>query len=429
MTVGPKKMPYDPANPPAGVRLQLGVVAARLRVTVSEMAEATGISRTAIADLMSNKWPKRADNPALALQLQTLLEKRGATPDELAVLWHAHIVHKQHPTGRGLAASGPDERAPELAPYQHKRAAQPATQEEEPMLLPKQSLSPAARRAFQLFTNPFDGEVISDEAMFIDDDIAYCREMLWQACRNSGFVALVGESGAGKTTLMQDLKVRIDASTEPITVIAPGVLGMETTDNKGKPIKAADILHAIIHTLDSTVAVPHELARRTAKAEALLTASAQAGNSHVLVIEEAHCMPDATMKHLKRLHEMKLGRRPLLGILLLAQPELKTRLAEGLRNGTLREVAQRCEIVELLPLDDALKGYLERRATAAGKRLADLMDDEAVEQVRTRLTFKRGNGAISMCYPLAVNNLVTRALNAAAELGAPKVTKALVAGC
>ena len=125
---------------------------------------------------------------------------------------------------------------------------------------------------------------------------------------------------------------------------------------------------------------------------------------------------------------MRHGRRSLLGILLLAQPELKGRLANGLRTGALREVAQRCEIVELLPLDGELKPYLQHRlaCVAEGRPLADLIDDAAIDQLRTRLTRKTAAGTVSMCYPLAVHNMVTRALNLAAELGAPRVTADIV---
>ena len=52
--------------------------------------------------------------------------------------------------------------------------------------------------------------------------------------------------------------------------------------------------------------------------------------------------------------------------------------------------------------------------------------DKAVDQLRTRLTRKTAQGAVSMCYPLAVNNMVTRALNTAAELGSPLVTKDVI---
>ena len=295
------------------------------------------------------------------------------------------------------------------------------------MLMAKQTLSPQARKAFGLFTNPFDGEVQKEEQFFAGDDMRYVREAAWQCSQNGGFVAIVGESGAGKTTVQADLEARLQAEGRGVIVIKPSVLGMEESNSKGQMLKATDILHAIITTLQPEATVPQTLQARTVRAAKMLTASAEAGATHLLVIEEAHGLPDHTLKHLKRLHELRQGRRNLLGILLLAQPELKVRLANGLRTGTLREVAQRVEIVELLPLDADLRGYLLTRAESAGAKLADLVEDAAVEQLRTRLTRKTSNGAVSMCYPLAVNNMLTRAMNAAAELGVPKVTRDVIA--
>ena len=43
MTTAPCAAPYDLANPPPGVRLQLGLVAVALKISVSDMAAATGI--------------------------------------------------------------------------------------------------------------------------------------------------------------------------------------------------------------------------------------------------------------------------------------------------------------------------------------------------------------------------------------------------
>lgn len=138
-------------------------------------------------------------------------------------------------------------------------------------------------------------------------------------------------------------------------------------------------------------------------------------------------MPAPTLKHLKRMHEMRIGRRPLLGILLLAQPELRRRLSDGLRDGTLREVAQRCELVQLLPLDGEIRAYLECRAKAVGVDLARVIDDSGIDQLRTRLTRRLdAKTAISMAYPLAVHNLITKAMNLAAEIGAPLVTAEVV---
>lgn len=418
MTVRPKSaLDLDPTNPPAGARLAIGTVAATLQVSISDMEQATGLGRGTVFRLLSNEWPARsteAERQAIRQALTELFVSAGATPEQLRTLFMARASGLGRTMfNRFNRSNRPDRSQP--------------TPEEPDMLLAKQTLSPQARRHFKLFTSPFDGEVQKDEHFFCGADIRWARESAWQCVQNGSFVAIVGESGAGKTTLLADLEARLLQESAGVTLIKPGVLGMEENNKRGQMLKSADILHAIITTLAPTATVPQTLQARTVKAHKLLTASAESGSSHLLVIEEAHGMPDATLKHLKRLHELRQGRRTLLGILLLAQPELKQRLRDGLYNGSLREVAQRCEVVDLLPLDNDLAAYLECRATAAGARLSDLLDATAVAELRLRLTRKTDKGAVSMCYPLAVNNMVTKALNAAADLGVPKVTKDVVA--
>lgn len=427
MTVKARKLPYDPAHPPVGTRLELGMVAAALKVTVSDMADAMGVARSTLHGVLSNTWPARyseQDKAAAHQALADLFTQRGASPEQLAVLWHAH-GHQGKYLDADKNTVQPAPKTPPAPPVPT-----PTTPQDEPdMLLPKQALSPQAKRHFKLFSNPFDGDVTKDEQMFNGDDVRYVREAAWQCAQVSGFVAIVGESGAGKTTIQADLEERIVRSADPVTIIRPSVLGMEQSERQGAQLCSADILHAIISQLAPQRTVPQTLQARTVAAHKLLTASAEIGNRHLLVLEEAHSMPNAVLKHLKRLHEMRAGRRPLLGILLLAQTELKQRLADGLRDGSLREVAQRCEVVELLPLDNDLRGYLDCRATAAGVRLDALIDQTGIDQLRQRLTLRSRDGrggAVSMCYPLAVNNMLTRCLNKAAEMGEPLVTKDVV---
>lgn len=413
---------YDVTDPPEGTRLQLGVVAARLQITITDLADATELSRRTVGRLLTNEWPQRADRKALKAALTALFERRGASKEELATLFHAR--------GNGRAAiSGPTHLDNYGRPhgYVPRSAAAPSTPDEEETMLARQALTPAAKRHFKLFKNPFEGDVLDDSQMFVGDDIAYVREAAWQCAMTGGFAAICGESGAGKTTILADLSERLKREARDVVIIRPSVLGMEENDTKGKTLKSADILHAICTELDPSHAVPQTLQARTVRAQKLLAGGVQTGNSYLLVVEEAHSMPDATLKHLKRLHELRDGRKSLLGILLLAQPELKVRLAAGLRSGALREVSQRCEVVELLPLDDELRAYLERRAAGVNVQLGSIVDADAVEQLRSRMTRKVGDRAISMCYPLAVNNMMTKALNTAAELGVPRVTRELIA--
>jgi len=87
--------------------------------------------------------------------------------------------------------------------------------------------------------------------------------------------------------------------------------------------------------------------------------------------------------------------------------------------------------VHLLPLDGDLRAYLEHRARAAGRELGDFIDQSGVDELRTRLTITRPasggkTAATSLLYPLAVNNLVTAALNVAADLGVPVINRDVV---
>ena len=93
MTVPRRRPPYDPANPPAGVRLELGVLAAALKISAHDMAQASGIPRTTLQRLLTNEWPVRSnahDHARVRAALAALFTERGATPEQLAVMWHAH---------------------------------------------------------------------------------------------------------------------------------------------------------------------------------------------------------------------------------------------------------------------------------------------------------------------------------------------------
>jgi type II secretory pathway predicted ATPase ExeA len=395
-------------SPPSGARLHIADVAADLKVSVRDLAFAVGLGVTTTYYLLSlNRWPRRPQRWVLESKFKDALTKKGAAAQDLDCLFYGARTQLRRASSQVES---------------HESA-----EGEADVLLPKTTLTPKAARHFKLFRNPFDGEVLTDEQFFLSADIEYAKEAIWQCAQTSSFVALCGESGSGKTTILAELEERLASQDRSVIVIRPSVVGMEENDVKGKTLKSADILHAVINRFDPVSPVPQSLQARSASAKRLLMASSDMGNSHLLVVEEAHSMPDATLKHLKRMHELRAGRRPLLGILLLAQPELKRRLSAGLRDGTLREVAQRCEIVQLLPLDDEIKAYLECRARAVGVELARVIDDGGVEQLRQRLT-KRidAKTAISMAYPLAVHNLITRAMNLAADIGSTIVTDEVV---
>ena len=299
------------------------------------------------------------------------------------------------------------------------------------MLLQNQSLTPEARAHFGLPANPFLDDVQSPADVFQTANVRYVRATLMDCAQHHGFVAVVGESGAGKSTLAEDLEERIKAEGRDVLVIRPYVLAMEKNDTTGKTLKASHIAEALAHALDPQLKVKSSPEARFRQVHELLKTSRRAGRRHLLLIEEAHCLPTATLKHLKRFLELKDGMQRLVGVALIAQPELRERLHS--QNPEVREVMQRCELVELAPLDGDVQPYLAHKFARFDLKAEDVLAEDAVDAIRARLVHVprggRAQDARSICYPLVVNNLVCRAMNAAARVGWPRVDASVIAGC
>lgn len=265
-------------------------------------------------------------------------------------------------------------------------------------------------------------------------DIRYVREAMWQTARHGGFIAVVGESGSGKSTLRKDMIDRINREGARVIVIEPYVQGMEDNDTKGKTLKAGHIAEAILAAVAPLESVKSSPEARFRQVHRVLRDSRRAGNEHVLVIEEAHGLPIPTLKHLKRFFELEDGFKKLLSIVLIGQSELRAKLSENDPN--VREVVQRCELIELQPLDGRLEDFLKFKFERSGKSIVEVIDQSGIDALRARLTTSRlglgrkgaaGEGqAVSLLYPLAVQNLLTACMNLAADIGAPKVTADVV---
>lgn len=296
---------------------------------------------------------------------------------------------------------------------------------DEIMLLAKQALFPATKKHFGLFRDPFAENIRSAEDVFTSADVRYVREALSQTAKHGGFMAVVGESGAGKSTLRRDLIDRINQENAPIQVIEPYIIAMEDNDVKGKTLKAAHIAEAIITTLAPLENVKRSPEARFRQLHRVLKESVKSGYSNVLIIEEAHALPIPTLKHLKRFFELEDGFKKLLSIVLVGQPELKLKLSE--RNTEVREVVQRCEIVELAPLDAELERFVEHKLERVGKKVSDIFEEDTFLAVRQRLVaVNRQKQSTSLLYPLAVGNLLTAAMNMAESWGVPKVNGQVV---
>jgi type II secretory pathway predicted ATPase ExeA len=392
-----------------------------LSISQSDLCNASGLSGSTISRLCAHgEWPRfHADLARNAIK--DYLSKRGLTLDQQQAVMQ-RLQKKSVPS-----ISYTDGAVP----------ASPVTETEtettgvDPMLLVNAGLKPETRAHFKLPRNPFVDDVQSPDDVFQTPSVRYVRAALTDCANHHGFVALVGESGSGKSTLAEDLQERLRADGRDIILIKPYVLAMEGNDERGKTLKSTQIAEAIAMALDPSVRLLSSSEARFRQLHQLLTASCRSGQRHLLVIEEAHCLPLATLKHLKRFLELKDGMKRLLGVALIGQPELRDRL-NG-QNAEVREVAQRCEVVTLDPLDAELEGYLQHKFARFELKLADVFTPEAFDAMRARLIYRPRGGkpsdTRSLCYPLVVNNLVCRAMNAAAAAHWPQVDAQVIAGC
>ncbi len=395
----------------------------QLGISQREMAEAiekpdgSNVSQATMAQLVNHDlWPKTLERQALERQIKQLLFARGANDDhirDLFVMEEADAA--QVLTGRA---------APALSNANSK--------ESDYMLLRKQTLNRQAKEHFRLPRDPFTDEMQEEADVFLSDDIRYVRQAIRQTAKHGGLLAVVGESGAGKSTLRQDLMDWIYVNNEPITVIPPYVLGVEEDAVKGKPLKALDITAAIIRNIDPSVKPRRSQEDRSRQMHELLMASAQSGRRHVVIIEEAHSLPITTLKHIKRFYELEMGFRKLLAFILIGQTELGDKLSE--HNPAVREVVQRCEMIRMKPLDSQVEAYLKHKFARVGVDYLSVFEPDAFDVIRNRLQVAEttGRGAAravttrSLCHPLAVNNLVSGAMNLAVRLSEPKVNGELI---
>ncbi|ASM76405.1 hypothetical protein VITFI_CDS0626 [Vitreoscilla filiformis] len=385
--------------------MSLQPLLARLGTSQADMARALCLGKATTSRLVSKgQWPTR-NAPAVRAAAAKFLTDHGAKPEDL----------------RPLFTAGEDASQP---------TATPTDPEDTTMLLRCENLNQKTKMAFRLARDPFRDDVQTRDDVFASGAIRYVRNVLLDAALHHAFVAIVGESGSGKSTLAEDLEQRVIDENKPVSVIRPYVLAMEESESRGKPLRAPAIAEAIIRTLTPTAHCKSSPEARFAQVHEVLRTSRRAGQSHLLLIEEAHSLPVPTLKHLKRFAELKDGLSRLIGIALIGQPELATRLSE--RSGEVREVVQRCELVHLPALDGDLEAYLRHKFARAGAQVDDVLAPDAYDAIRARLIRvpERGRPSerVSICHPLVVNNLVARAMNAAALAGMAKVDGNVITG-
>ena len=185
---------------------------------------------------------------------------------------------------------------------------------------------------------------------------ATLEALIYAILHDEGIVKLSGEVGSGKTMLCRVLMERLPPHVETIYLATPSLARDE-------------ILHAIADDLE--LRLTHE---RTSVAlrelqEHLIRLYA-AGRRVVVLIDEAHVMPEETLEQVRLLSNLESNRHKLMQLVLFGQPELDATLAKP----SLRQLRDRItHAFRMRPLSEPeVAKYVSFRMRAAGYRGPDV---------------------------------------------------------
>lgn len=413
---GSVRIHYMPINL-KGLLLRHGIKQTELGAAVIQ-ANGAPLTKTAVS-LLSNwgEWPLKTPQHSIRVQITDYLRTRGVPEEEIATAFELDDLSVE---------AGPKVRKP--AHLRSVNTPAPKPEEQDSLLLEPVMLKPHAKRHFKLVFDPFKLDPSCSEEVFQGEEQRYVIASLREAIENTRMVGLVGESGSGKSTMWAYIMDQYAQSGQPVHLIQPMSTSLTVgggNSKRAEKLTGTAVLKSIITALEPGAKFRNDTEMLSRQAHALVAEQVAAGQRCCIVFEEAHDLSMAAIKQLKRFHEFKIGAfRRLLSIVLLAQPELLRTLNRA--GGEAREVANRLEIIRMLPLENDLEPYIAHRLGRGSVSVASILTVDAIDTARKILVGERDGQVIPMSYPLLVGNLLTRAMNLAADLGAPKVDAAIV---
>ncbi|MGH8717638.1 MAG: XrtA/PEP-CTERM system-associated ATPase [Burkholderiales bacterium] len=169
--------------------------------------------------------------------------------------------------------------------------------------------------------------------------------------QGEGFIVITGEVGAGKTTLVRNLFLKLERDN---------VVGAQLVSTQ---LDADEILRLVC----ASFGLAHEEVSKAVllkKLEGFLLACHKQGKRALLVVDEAQNLTQRAVEELRMLSNFQIGEKSLMQSFLLGQPEFRQTLqGEGMQQLRQRVIAS----YHLGPMDAPdTRAYIEHRLHTAG---------------------------------------------------------------
>jgi general secretion pathway protein A len=190
-------------------------------------------------------------------------------------------------------------------------------------------------------------------------------QLVYGTQERKGFIALTGKVGTGKTTLLHALCQRLNGQGAVSFVV-----------NSALPFD--QFLEYVLEDLGIDK-VAESRAQRLIALNNFLIEQQRTGQNTVLIVDEAQNLDPLTLEQIRLLSNFETPTSKLLQILLVGQPELKSRLNLPELRQLKQRIALRCQI-PALTLEET-RSYIRTRLRIAGARDLGLFVDSAVDRI------------------------------------------------
>jgi len=192
--------------------------------------------------------------------------------------------------------------------------------------------------------------------------------LLYGIRHRKGFVALVGEVGTGKTTLIHTLLDEI------------------ADEARGAVVSGGNFsLTAFLRMMLDDLGVSYggrSAADLMIRLKTYLIDQAKKNSTVALIIDEAQAMTPSLLEHIRMLSNMETAQEKLLQIILVGQPELGRTLGRSQLRQLAQRIGLRCR-VDPLSADEIIR-YVRHRLAVAGAGDREVFTEDALSIVAER---------------------------------------------
>lgn len=213
-------------------------------------------------------------------------------------------------------------------------------------------MSDRVQEAFKLSRAPFTKEVPA-ELMWMDAGRQDALARLTTTAGHRQHSLVLGESGIGKTCVVRALEDELSPVHFRVFYVVHVTLAPRDFYRQ--------LCYALGIEPKATPAAMFEAIQREC-----INAATEHRAHAVVVLDEAHLMPDSTLSHLHLLANFKRDSEPLLSLVLVGLPELHERLRLGLHRSLLTRIHTKIELAPGSP--DNTANYVRKRLADAGAK-------------------------------------------------------------